>query len=96
MVFNILDGIYSSAMDVSKSFDTKLIPLILLNTLIEKAKLKPNDELPDGFVENYNVLLDTLYELCKQNATPSHNIYPKLLKAYITIIKKTILDSMKG
>jgi len=96
MVFNILDNIYSKAVDISKSFETKLIPLILLNTLIEKSKLKPAEGLPEDFVNNYNVLLGTLYEQCKQNATKSHSVYPKLLKAYITIVKKSILDSIKN
>lgn len=77
-----------------KSYKYKFIPLSTLSVIIKKAKLKNSDGMPIGFANQYNAMLDTLYNSCYQNATKSKLIYPELLKGYIAIMKKSFADSL--
>lgn len=84
-----LDKIYTTAVSISKSLQFKMIPSAILYDLIKKSKLE-GDDLPADFVKNYNILLDELFNICKEHATKSKLIHPDVLKASILIIRKSI------
>ena len=84
-----LDKIYTTAVSISKSLQFKMIHVTILYELIQKSKLKDTD-LPADFVKNYNILLDELFNICKEHATKSKLIHPDVLKASILIIRKSI------
>ena len=85
-----LDKIYTTAVSISKSLQFKMIHITILYELIQKSKLETDSDLPEGFVKNYNILLDELFKVCKEHATKSKLIHPDVLKASILIIRKSI------
>ena len=85
-----LDKIYSTSVAVSKSLKFKMIHITILYEMIQKSKLKDEPGIPEEFVKNYNILLDELFNACKEHATKSKLIHPDVLKYSITVIKKSI------
>lgn len=85
-----LDKIYTTAVSISKSLKYKMIPVAILYELIQKSKLKEESDIPEAFIKNYNILLDELFNACKEHATKSKLIHPDVLKYSITVIKKSI------
>ena len=90
MVNRNLDKIYTTAVAISKSLKFKMIHVTILYELIQKSKLKDEPGIPEAFVKNYNILLDELFNACKEHATKSKLIHPDVLKYSITVIKKSI------
>jgi len=94
MVYRNLDKIYSTSKSIIRSYGYKMIPMSLVKELIENSKLKPNNEIPQEFIENYNAVLDVLYKTCNDNATKKNLVDPKNLKLYIQKIKASFSASV--
>ena len=95
IIYRHLDKIYSSTVKISKQDPTGMIPLTVLRKLIDAGQFKPEVDLSKDFVDNYNSMLDKLYDVCADNASRSGFIHPGLLKTYISFLKKSFSDGLE-
>lgn len=91
LVFSGLNKIYTTSRDLAKEWEQSTIPLLTLESLVDKSKLPVEGDAIE-FREWYNNLLDTLFTTCKDKAVEMNttNVSTKYLKICIEHIKKTM------
>ena len=90
-----LNNIYKSCKIIAKRWDKNSIALIALREAIQKAKPETDNEKLQEWKQKYDAMLDTLYEVCEQQAKnmDSGSVPLRMLKQNISIIK---LNFRKG
>lgn len=70
LVFNSFDKLISGCKTIGKKWKIETIPLITLETMLNKMKLKdvPDESLKE-FFGNYNNILSKMYLVCEKQAS---------------------------
>jgi glutathionylspermidine synthase len=94
LVLKHLNMIYSQSVKISKSFDQKAISPVVLEEVINLNRLKKTEENKNihKFVDQYNDMLDKLYENCTTyiERIQADKVSFAFLKVSIDVLKKEI------
>ena len=94
LVFGGLNKIYNTSITLSKTYLYELIPLTVLREVINRAYLKIDAEIPIEFINNYNEMLNVLYETCAEDATKSGLVLPVILRHHIAVTKNAFTSGL--
>ena len=93
LVIGSLDKIYTTAIEITKAYNSEYIPLNLLDNLIIQSKFPITEKALDEFRDKYNNMLTTLYTVskgyCEQYET-NERLPMIVFKRYIKQLKENL------
>ena len=100
-VFKSLNAINAASKKTAKAWDKKsnTIPISLYNEVIKNAKWKlhPSNKIANDYINNYNKMIDLLFEAAKKSAFNFgvESIPLEFIEITIKQVKKAFLKGMK-